>query len=147
MTTKAESTASKKTAESAKKGYEAFAEMFSAPTFDAAAIFEFQRKNMDASVEAGKILFDGIKAAAQKQIDLSKDALAEITEASTDVFTNKTPETGFAKTVEFTQGIMRKNLANMREVSDVMISANQKAVSILQDRYEAGSKEMKAASK
>lgn len=141
MTTKTETAAKKAAAQ--KAGFEAFADYFTAPTFDAKSVFEFQRKNVEAVVEANKIIFEGAKAAAQKNIDLAKDTLAEVNEATTAAMGSKTPENGVQKSVEMAQGMLQKNIKIARESADVMVDAGQKAVAVLQDRYTESTEELK----
>ena len=57
----------------------------------------------------------------------------------------KTPENGFAKSTEFAQGLVQKNIKASREASDVLVDAGQKAVTVLQERFAAGTEEIRAA--
>ncbi|RMB08490.1 phasin family protein [Eilatimonas milleporae] len=147
MTTKTESTATKKAANGAKKGFDAFADMFSAPAVDVNSLFEFQRKNVEATVEANRIVFDGMKNVAQHQIDMAKDNLAELNELASTSFMEKTPENGMSSGMEAAQDIFRKNMTAAREAGDVAVEASQKAIAVLQKRYEEGVKELQASAK
>ena len=140
MTTKTEA---KKT--EAKKPADMFADWMTVPSFDAKGVFEFQRKNMEAAVEANKIVFEGMKTVAQKHIDLAKDSMAEMNEAATTAVNSKTPETGATKFADMSQDMMQKNIKIAREATDVMVDAGQKAVTVLQERFAEGSEEIRAA--
>lgn len=140
MTTKTET----KKAE-AKKPADLFADWMTVPSFDAKGVFEFQRKNVEAAVEANKIVFEGMKSAAQKQIDLAKDSMAEINEVATTAVNSKTPENGATKFADLSQAMIQNNIKVAREVTDVMVDAGQKAVTVLQERVSEGSEEIRAA--
>ena len=121
--------------------------MFSAPAVDVNSLFEFQRKNVEATVEANRIVFDGMKNVAQHQIDMAKDNLAELNELASTSFMEKTPENGMSSGMEAAQDIFRKNMTAAREAGDVAVEASQKAIAVLQKRYEEGVKELQASAK
>lgn len=131
----------------AKKGYDAMSEWFSVPNFDAKGVFEFQRRNIEAAIEANKIVFDGLKAATQKNIDLAKDSIAELNEVAGTAVSAKTPETSLQDSFELTKKMYQKNLAVAREAGDLVVDAGQKAVALLQKRYTDGAEELNNTSK
>ncbi|WCL52701.1 phasin family protein [Gimibacter soli] len=152
MATKAEASVEKKIEEATekmtadlKKGFEAFADFFKTPKLDVTSVIEFQKKNIEAAVEANKIAFEGAKAAAQAQIDMTKDAVAKFNDAATEVFSTKSPESSVTKGYEVAQKMFQSNLKGYREVTDLVIASNQKAVAVLQARYTAGVEELKAS--
>lgn len=131
--TKTEDTAAKM-ADGAQKGFEAMADLFMVPKLDMSAAGDFHRKNMEAATEAGKILFDGSKAVAAKQVELSRDYVQEMTDMASGASKAKddtSPMVGF----EFFQAAAQKNMASMREIADIAFDANQKAFAVMQTRY------------
>ncbi|WP_374764634.1 TIGR01841 family phasin [Yunchengibacter salinarum] len=136
-----------KVADDMKKNFEAFSEFFSAPSFDASTMFDFGRKNMEASAEASRLAFEGIKTVAQKQVDLAKDNMSQFSEDASSVFSTKTPEDGINETFKKSQDLFKKNLKALREANDAAVDANQKAVSVLQKRYSECVEDLKSAAK
>lgn len=126
--------AAKKVADEAQKGFESMADLMMMPRLDASAMGDFGRKNMDAMIEVGRILFDGAKNLTAKQIEVNRDMVQEFTNISTGVAKAKegnAPGLG----LDAFQAMSQKNMTSAREIADIAFQANQKAFAVLQKRF------------
>lgn len=149
--TEAKKTASKKSTKTETPnvfGFDAFSKMFEkAPSFDMPAVMDFQRKNVEALVEANRVMFDCAKAVASKQADFAKTVAADMNEKAVKTFQNEAPEFNINKSVEDFQAGVKTLGENAREVTDMTTEAGQKAFAVMQERYQESVEEIKEAAK
>ncbi len=122
--------------------FDAFASLFKMPEIEGDFGLDGMNKSMGAASEAGRILFDGAKAVMAKNIDIARENVQEVVDLATGAVTNKTPEASFQTVSDLTAKMAQRNMAGMREVADLMIDANQKAVTVMQERYAGALDEM-----
>lgn len=129
-------------------GFDAFTKMFeTASQFDMQAALDFQKKNLEAVVEANRMMFDCAKAVATKQADFAKDVAADLNDKAVKGFQNEAPEFNVTKSIEELQANVKSFGDNAREVADMTTEAGQKAFTLLQERYTASVEEIQIAVK
>ena len=103
------------------------------PNFDVQALAEWQRKDMEALVEANREAFEGIKALAEKRNEILRDTLAQWQEALTLPATGKD---ALRERTEATKGGVDQAIANFKELSTIESEARKKAWAVVQDRMQ-----------
>ena len=103
------------------------------PNFDVQALAEWQRKDMEALVEANREAFEGIKALAEKRNEILRDTLAQWQEALTLPATGKD---ALRERTEATKGGVEHAIANFKELSTIESEARKKAWAVVQDRMQ-----------
>ena len=142
----AEKTTAKKTKEAkADDSFDAFSAFFMQPSFDSTGLVDFSRKNMEATAEIAKILSDGSKDVIQRQVDAVRDSAKDFVNVSQGAMTNQTADAGSAFGLEYFQTQMTKNLEIAREVADILVETNQKAVAVVQKRMTDGVAELQSS--
>jgi phasin family protein len=122
----------------------AWMERFKNSGFDAGAIIESQKKNMDALIEANRKAAAGYQTLFARQQQIMDEAMNALQEA----MSNLTPQKGGkpasdtqSKLMEVTMG---KALANMKELAELAAGANSAAFKVMQDRAMESIEELKA---
>ena len=127
---------------------EQFAEMFKSadltkmmekmkvPGFDAAALAESQKKNMDALMEANKAAAAGYQDLFKKQIAIFEETMAEARTRLAEFDMSKmTPETAQAS-AEVTRAAYEKAIAHMTELATAAKDANSAAFEVVSARMK-----------
>ncbi|WND02030.1 phasin family protein [Temperatibacter marinus] len=147
-TKKKETKAKAKPAQESVFGFDAFTKMFeTAPQFDVQSALDFQKKNLEAMVEANRVMFDCAKEVATKQADFAKIVAADLNDKAVKGFQNEAPEFNVNKQIAELQANVKTLGENVREVADMTTEAGQKAFTVLQERYTASVEEVQTAVK
>jgi phasin family protein len=108
------------------------AEKYKLPGIDIAALTEWQRKDMEALVEANKQASEGVRALIERRNEILRDAFAEWQAAVKDV---ASPQ-AFSKQAEAAKQNVEKAMANFRELTQLEAQARTSAWKVLQDRMQ-----------
>lgn len=112
--------------------FKRMAERYKLPGIDIAALTEWQRKDMEAVVEANKQAQEGLKALIERRNEILRDAFAQWQGAMKDV---ASPE-AFSKQAEAAKQNVEKAMANFRELAQLEAQARTNAWKVLQDRMQ-----------
>jgi phasin family protein len=113
------------------------------PSFDLDGVFASQRKNIEAITAANQAAFEGVKAVAQRQAEITRLAIEDFTKAAKELSTVGTPEEKFVKHTELAKSGFETAIVNLRDVGETLQKANAEAVSVINRRVVDSLDEMK----
>lgn len=119
----------------------AFGEM-KMPQVDTEALFESQKKNMDALIAANKAAAAGYQELFQKQMSIFEATLAEAREQMKDVDLKVDAKAASAK-MDLAKAAFEKALANMKDLAETAQKANSEAYEIVAARVKDSVAELK----
>lgn len=108
------------------------AEKFQTPGLDIAALIEWQRKDMEALVEANRQAYAGITTLVERRNEILQETLAQWQAAIKDA----TGADGLTKQAEAAKFGVEKALANFRELSEMEAQSRNNVWKIVQDRLQ-----------
>ena len=112
--------------------------------FDVEAVWAAQRRNIEALNQANQLAVEGVHALAKRQIEMTQQALEDISTHVREMTQPSSTEDRFAKHAEFTKKMIDKGLTHGREVAALATKAGTEASEVLQKRTTEGLDEMKA---
>ncbi|MDP2697209.1 phasin family protein [Thalassospira sp.] len=120
---------------------------FKLPGVDVNEMMAFQRKNIEALTKANKVAFDGFQAVAQRQSEIFKSLLEQVTSQSKGFSTTSTenPMEAAAKQAEVAKDAYESALANAKELTGLVSKSQEEATALLQARFSESLDELKAA--
>jgi phasin family protein len=116
-----------------------------APTVDLEGLFASQRKNFEAFTSANQLAFDGVKAVAQRQAELAREAVEEFSKLAKDLTVPASAEEKLAKQAEVAKAAFEQALATVREMSETLQKSNTQAIDVLSKRVADSFDEVKTA--
>ncbi|MGJ4931545.1 phasin family protein [Bradyrhizobium sp. HKCCYLS2038] len=108
------------------------ADTFKLPGLDIGALIEWQRKDMDALVEANRQAYAGITALIERRNEILRDTLAQWQAA----IGNGVSVDGLTKQAEAASLAIRKAFENFRELSEMEAQSRNNAWKVAQDRLQ-----------
>ena len=117
---------------------------FKLPQVDLQALTELQSKNVDAVLQASRVLADAGQAVARHQIELATAAVEDAVKASQKVFEAKTPQDTLATQIDATKAAYGRATQAVKDLAELVAKPGQKAADILQKRFLAQSAELEA---
>jgi len=123
-------------------------EMFAAvkmPVFDVEAVLATQQKNVDAMIEANKVVVAGYQDVFKRQMELYETALADAKSKLATPQTQPLTVDQAEQNVEAMKAAFEKAAADMRELSEMVQKANTGALEIVKARVEEAIAEFKTA--
>jgi len=122
-------------------------EQFKVPGFDASALIESQRRNIEALTEINRVAFDGARAIAQRQAEILRQATDEATKAVRELTKPGKPEEALVKQADLAKQTYEQCLANLRELTEIGTKSNTQAAELFNHRVTDGLNELKGAFK
>jgi phasin family protein len=116
-----------------------------APSLDLDGVFAAQRKNVEALTAANQVAFEGVKAVAQRQAEIVRTVIEDITKATKELSSVATPEEKFLKQTEIAKSGFETAITNLRDLSETLQKANIEAASLINKRVSASFDELKDA--
>jgi phasin family protein len=107
-------------------------EKFQMPGFDIAALIEWQRKDMEALIEANRQAYAGVTALVERRNEILQETLAQWQAAIKDA----TGADGLAKQAEAAKLGVEKALANFSELSQMEAQSRNNVWKVVQDRLQ-----------
>jgi len=115
------------------------------PTVDFEGLFAAQRKNFEAFASANQLAFDGVKAVAQRQAELAREAVEEFSKLAKELSVPASAEEKLAKQAEVAKAAFEQALATMREATETLTKSNAQAVDVIGKRVADSFDEVKTA--
>lgn len=115
---------------------------FKTPAFDYNSLFEVQRRNLEAVTAAGQVVAEGAQAIARRQSEVLRDSVEVVLKASKDMVSGGTPELSVEKQANLTKALFERNLANAREVSEMVSKSSFEAFDLLNKRASESFEEL-----
>jgi phasin family protein len=112
--------------------------------FDVEAVWAAQRRNLEALTQANQLAVEGVHALAKRQIEMTQQALEDLSTHVREMTQPSSNEDRIAKQTEFTKKMIDKGLTHGREVVALAAKAGTEAGEVLQKRTTEGLDEMKA---
>ena len=109
------------------------AEQFKLPGVDIGAIVEWQRKDMEALVEANKQAYEGMQALAARRTEILRETLAQWQDA---LKTLPTGQDALASQTEAARRGVQQAMANFQELTEMEVKARTNAWKVVQDRMQ-----------
>jgi phasin family protein len=107
-------------------------EKFQLPNVDIDALIDWQRKDMEALIEANRQASEGLKALVERRNEILRETLAEWQAAVKDA----TSAEAITKRTEAAQQGVQKAIANFRELSEMEAQSRNNAWRIVQERMQ-----------
>lgn len=117
------------------------------PGVDLNSVLETQRRNVEALTQANQRAFETAQAMLDRQMEMLKEALAEASEALSNLSGTKSPTKAAAKQGELIKQLMERTLSNLREMTDFVSKAHAEALKTIRKRVEESIEEIRQASK
>jgi phasin family protein len=102
------------------------------PGVDLTALADWQRKDMEALVEANRQGYEGIKALVERRNDILRETLAQWQAALKDL----TGPDAISRQAELAKQGVERAVANFRELSQMEAQARNSAWKVVQDRMQ-----------
>src|ERR1700730_8473354 len=112
--------------------------------FDVEAVWAAQRRNIEAFSQANQLAVEGMQAVAKRQIELTQQALEDLSTLAREMTQPVSTEDRIAKHTEYTKKMIDKGLTHGREIAALAAKAGTEATEVLQRRTAEGLDEMRA---
>ncbi len=123
-------------------------ELFTAvklPGVDADAMLVAQQKNVDALIEANKVVIAGYQDIYKRQIALFEAAVAQAKDKLTEAQSQPLTADQATQNVEALKAAFEKAAADAKELAELVQNTNTDAFEIVKARFEEAVAEFKAA--
>ena len=134
-------------ADASKTSANSFAKIFQVPGFDANIFVKFQHRNLEALTAANQALVQGLQTVAQRQGKLVQQSVKQVQELLSLKPTNASVTEVLVKRIDVAKTSFEKNVADARELSDLVAKVGSEAADILSRRVVASLDEIKAAAR
>lgn len=124
-----------------------FAEQFKLPGFDATALVEAQKRNIEAVTAVNRIAFEGAQAMLTRQAEILRMAMTETPKAVQTLITEGTPEDKLTKQAELVKEAYETALTNLNELAELSAKSNREAGKVMTDRIAESFSEFQVAVK
>lgn len=108
-------------------------------------VVEAQRKNIEALTAANQTAFEGVQALFQRQAELVRTSVEEMTKATTDLWSAGSPEEKATKQADLVKKSYEGAIANLREAIDMLAKSNAQAADLINKRVGESIDELKVA--
>ena len=115
------------------------------PTVDADAVLAAQQKNVDAMIEANKVVIAGYQDLYKRQIALFEAAVAQAKDKLTEAQGQPLTADQATQNVEALKAAFEKAAADAKELAELVQNTNTGAFEIVKARFEEAVAEFKAA--
>jgi phasin family protein len=118
---------------------------FSLPGFDFSAILDMQRKNVEAFTAASQTFTQGLQTVAKRQSEIARQQVEQFQSLLSTAAPTAKVEDNLVKQADLVKAAYEKNVANARELRDILTKVTTETSDILSRRVVAGLDEIKAA--
>ena len=102
--------------------------------FDLEALMAYQRRNIEALSQANQLAVEGMQAVAKRQIEITRQAIEDVSALLRDLAQPASPEDRIAKNTEYAKQMLEKGVHHGREVVSIATKASTDAAAVLQRR-------------
>src|SRR3954454_9099435 len=121
------------------------AKLFQVPGFDANTFVEFQHRNLEALNAANQALVQGLQTVAQRQGKLVQQSVKQVQELLS--VKPASVNEALVKQIDVAKTSFEKNVADTRELGDLVAKVGAEAADILSRHVVASLDEIKAAAR
>ena len=117
---------------------------FSLPGFDFGAIFDMQRKNIEAFTAASQTFTQGLQTVAKRQSEIARQQVEQFQSLLSTAAPTAKVEDNLVKQADLVKAAYEKNVSNARELQDILTKVTNEASDILSRRVVASLDEIKS---
>ncbi len=110
---------------------------------DMETVMESHRRTLEAFNAIGRVMTENAQKIAQRQAEMVKETLNEMTAALSEIGKTGTLEDATVKQAEFAKGVFETALDNSREIAEMVAESNEAVVEPISNRVVALLDEMK----
>jgi phasin family protein len=118
---------------------------FKVPGVDVDTLVSSQRKNIEALTQANKLAYDGLQAVVKRQVEILRQTVDEVAQATKDIAEPGSPQDKVAKQTEIAKEAFERSLSNLRELAEMVAKANNEAFDLLNKRFTQNLDEIRDA--
>ncbi len=115
------------------------------PGFEAGALIDAQKKNLEAFSKASRLAADGFEELINRQGEMIKESAEEIDAAVKELTTNGVPEFNPEKQAELAKAGVEQVAANTRELVELASKSGKKVFDVISKRTADSVSEIKTA--
>jgi len=112
--------------------------------FDVEAVWAAQRRNIEALSQANQAAVAGVQALAQRQIELTREAVEGFSALWRDLATPASNEDRIAKNTEYVKHVLENGVKHGSEIATIAAKAGGEAAEILHKRANEGLEEIRS---
>jgi phasin family protein len=116
---------------------------FKVTGLDLDAVMASQKRNIEAMTKANQLAFEGIQAVARRQSEIARQLVEESNAVIKELMSQSSPQEKVAKQADVMRTQFEKNLANLRELTNLLSKSNDEASAVLSKRFSEGLVELK----
>jgi phasin family protein len=117
---------------------------FSLPGFDIGAVFDMQRKNIEAFTAASQTFTQGLQTVAKRQSEIARQQVEQFQSLLSTAAPTAKVEDNLVKQADLVKAAYEKNVSNARELQDILTKVTTEASDILSRRVVASLDEIKS---
>ena len=118
---------------------------FTMPGLANGTLAETQRKNIEALTTANKVVFEGAQALAQRQSEIMRQGMEDLSKVMQQMASGGSPEQALATQAELVKESYEMALANLRELTEMGSKSQAEAIEVLNKRFTESLDEWKDA--
>ena len=87
--------------------------------FDVEALMACQRRNIEALSQANQLAVEGVQAVARRQIEITRQAMEDVSTLFRELTQPASPEERIAKNTEYAKQMLEKSISHGREITEL----------------------------
>ena len=115
--------------------------------FDIEALMACQRRNIEALSQANQLAVEGMQAVAKRQIEITRQAVEDVSALLRDLAQPTSPEDRIAKNTEYAKQMLEKSVSHGREITMLATKVGTEAADVLRKRATEGLDEFRDLAK
>jgi phasin family protein len=115
--------------------------------FDVEALMASQRRNIEALSQANQLAVEGVQAVARRQIEITRQAMEDVSTLFRELTQPASPEERIAKNTEYAKQMLEKSISHGREITELAAKAGAEAADVLRKRATEGLDELRDMAK
>jgi phasin family protein len=123
------------------------AQAFKLPGFDVNTVVDIQRRNVEALTAANQTLVQGLQTVVQRQSEIARQSVKQFQDLLSAKPSSGSVKETLVQQIDLTKTSYEKNVANARELGDIVAKVGTEAADILSRRVVASLDEVKAAAR
>jgi phasin family protein len=120
---------------------------FGFPGFDAGAIAESQRKNLEALTQANQLAVEGVRTLVQRHAEILQQAFKKASALAREWAQPGPPQDRFVKHTETAKQVFEEGLANARELNELTAKAGTDVLNVIARRVSESFDELRLYAK
>jgi phasin family protein len=123
------------------------AQAFKLPGFNVKTVLDIQRRNGEALTAANQTVVQGLQTVMQHQGEIARQSVRQFQDLLSFRPSSASVTETLVKRIDLTKTAYEKNVADARELGDIVVKAGSEAADILSRRVVASLDEVKAAAR